>query len=110
MKALVVQRGHGVANDLVREFAHRFPHQIVGFRQFGAGKVACDLRSRLGREVENDSSFNVASEFDHRGNTLAAISHRLHGEVSNRHGGFQALRQHGIGRVDERLDQLHLHN
>jgi len=52
MEALVVQRGHRIANDLVREFAYRFPHQIVGFRQFGAGKVACDLRSRLRREVK----------------------------------------------------------
>ena len=79
-------------------------------RDEGVTTAERDEISRLRREVENDSSFNVASEFDHRGNTLAAISHRLHGEVSNRHGGFQALRQHGIGRVDERLDQLHLHN
>jgi len=36
MEALVVERGDGVAHDLIREFEDGFLDQRVGLRQFGA--------------------------------------------------------------------------
>ena len=46
MKSLVVERGDGVADDLVGQFKDRFLDQLIGFGQFGARIVAGDLARR----------------------------------------------------------------
>src|ERR1035438_10538113 len=62
MKALVVERGDGVAHDLIREFEDGFLDQRVGLRQFGARVVAGHLDGSLRLEVEYDPAFDIARQ------------------------------------------------
>src|SRR6266446_2631934 len=109
METLVIQGGDGVSGDLIGQLANRFPDQVVGLGQFGSGKATGDSHGCFGVEIEDNSAFDVSGERDDGGHALAPVGLLLHAEVPNRHWGLQALCQDGIRRVDERLDQLHLH-
>ena len=109
MKALVIQDGDGISGDLIGQFTNRFPHQIIGLGEFGAGEMAGYAHCGLGIEIEDDSTLDVTGKRDQRGHTFAPVGFLLHAEVPNGHGRLQALGQDGVRRVYERLDQLHLH-
>ena len=109
MEALVVERGNSVADNLVREFEDGFLDQRVRLGQFGARVVAGHLDRRLRFKVQYDPAFDVPGQRDHAGHALAAVGVFFHGEVAHLGRALQPLRQHGVGRVDERLDQFHLH-
>src|ERR1700736_3987145 len=110
MEALIVQGGDRISGDLVGQLTNRFPYQFVGFGQIGAREVAGYPHRSLRVEVEDNSALDVPAERHQRGHAFAAVNLLLHAEVPNRHGRLQALRQYGVSRVDEGLDQLHLHD
>ena len=70
VKSLVIQGGDRIADDLVRQFAHGFPHQIVGLGQFGAGEAAGHTYRRSRSEIEDNPAFDVTSERDHAATPL----------------------------------------
>ena len=109
MKALIVERADGIAHDLIRKFEDSFSYKAIGLGQFRAGIVAGHAQSGLRLEIQNDAALDVPGKRHHAGHTFAAISILFHREVAYFGRTRKALRQHGIGRVDERLNQLHLH-
>src|ERR1700732_3125883 len=46
VESLVVERGDGVANDLVRQLTNRLAHQIVGLGYFDTGQTGGALHRR----------------------------------------------------------------
>ena len=109
MEALVVERADGIADDLVRQFEDGFFDQPVGFGQFRARIVAGHAHSGLRLEVQNDAALDVAGERHHAGHAFPAIGVLFHREAAHLRGTRQTLRQHRVGRIDERLNQFHLH-
>ena len=55
MESLIVERGDGVADYLVGQFANGFAHQFIGFGQFGAGELAGHAHRGFRIEIEDDS-------------------------------------------------------
>ena len=55
-------------------------------------------------QSENEMYFALSS-----GHTFSPVGFLFHAEVANGQGTLETLSQHGVGRVDERLDQFHLH-
>ena len=48
VESLIVERGDGIANDLVGQFADRLAHQVfVGLGYFDAGQTAGELHAQL---------------------------------------------------------------
>ena len=92
MKALVIERGDGVADDLVGQLAHRLLHQGIRLRNFGAGKLAGHAHRGCGIEIEDNATFDIAGEPYQGGDALAAVGFLFHAEIPDDHRGPQALR------------------
>src|ERR1700676_3444011 len=109
METLVVECADGIADNLVRQFEDSFFDQAVGFGQVCARIVAGHTQGGLRLEVQNNAALDIAAKSNHAGHTFAAIGILFHREMAHLRGARQTLRQHGVGRVDERLNQFHLH-
>src|SRR5208282_6413910 len=63
VKSLVVERGDGVANDLVGQLTDRLPDQIfAGVGSFDSGETAGELHGGSLVGIENDPAFDFARE------------------------------------------------
>ncbi len=69
-----------------------------------------DARSGGRVHIEDHAAFDVATDVHHGGNAFPAIDLLLHGNVANAGFAAERLGQHGIGGVNERLNQFHLHD
>jgi hypothetical protein len=92
VKSLIVESGHGVANDLVGEFADRFTHKIVvGFRHCDSGQAAGELHGRREVDIKDDSAFNLTGECDFGGDSFAPVGSLFHAEILDRNRRLQTL-------------------
>src|SRR5229473_5067381 len=110
VESLVVERGDGVANDLVSQLTNRLAHQIVGLGYFDAGQTGGELYRRSQIHIKNDPPFNLAREANLGSDPFPPVGLFFHAEVLDGNGRLQPLRQDGVGRVNERLNQVHPHD
>jgi len=108
-ETLVIEKRDGIADDHVGEFADGLTNDLLAFREFRTGKLAGHAHGHFGREIEDDAALDVALDGDESGDTLAAISVLVHGEVGDFRGRLQRFGEHGIGGVDEGLNEFHSH-
>ena len=72
--------------------------------------MGSDVHGGPGIGIEDDAPFDVAVDLDDCGNPFAAVGFLFHAHVADTSLALQALGEHSVGGVDERLDQLHLHD
>src|ERR1700687_3957013 len=109
MESLVVERGDGVANDLVGQFTDRLAYQIVGLGYFNAGQTGGELHRRSQVDIKNNSPFNLAREANLGSDPFPPVRLFFHAQVLDGNGRLQPLRKDRVGRVNERLNQVHPH-
>src|SRR5207248_8468510 len=103
----VVECYHSVADNQVGKFADHVNYCVS--RSDIAIQSGGDHDGGLGVNGEDDVAFDIAIEADGGGSAFGVIGRLLHGEVNNLDRLLKHLREHGIGRVDERLDEIELH-
>src|SRR6266536_493399 len=109
-EALIVEAGDGVADDHVGQLGDALANELrIGF-ELHAGQRTGDLHGGGVVHVEDDAALDVPGDLDHGRGGAARIRLLLHRDVGDIDGAGEGLREHGIGGVDERLDQLHLHD
>ncbi len=110
VKSLVVERGDGVANDLVGQFTDRFAYQIgVGFGDFDASQTTGELHRGFKVDIKNDPAFDLTHQANLGRDSFSPVRFLFHAEVLDGNGRVQCLGQHGVGRINERLNQVHPH-
>src|SRR5208282_6777877 len=110
VESLIVERSDGIANDLVRQLTDRLAYQIVGRGYFHARQPVGELHRRLEVHIKNDPAFDLAHQANFGRDPFSPVRLFFHAQVLDGNGRLQPLRQDGIGRVNEGLNQLHAHD
>src|SRR6266700_5301824 len=109
VESLIVERGYSLTNYLIGEFKYRFFRHFIPSGDFHTAQRACQIGGSRWSQVEDNPAFNVASKGDLRRNAAALVRVLRHEDFAHTGAAAQALCQHRIRRIDEGLDQLHLH-
>ena len=109
VETLVVERGDRISDDLVGKLADRLAHQLLRRGQFFPCHAAGHAHRGLWVGVEDNAPFDIARQRDQRRHPMSSVALFFHTEVPDGGRALQAVSQHGVGRVDEWLDQLHPH-
>src|ERR1700687_5088983 len=96
MESLVVERGDGVANDLVRQLTDRLAHQLVALGYFDTGQTGGELHRRAQVHIKNDPPFNLAREANLGSDSFPPVRLLFHAQVLNGNRRLQPLRQDGV--------------
>jgi hypothetical protein len=60
--------------------------------------------------VQNDAPFNLTGDADESSDTRALIISFFHGDVRDFSGAAHRFRNHGVERINKRLDEFHFHD
>ena len=108
-ESLIVESGDSVADDEIGQFGDGLANDLRVGIHLSACDGAGDLHGGAVLNVEDDAPFDVAADLNHGGGGPALVGFLVHGNIGNRDGAGQGLGEHGVGGVDEWLNQLHPH-
>jgi hypothetical protein len=108
-ETLVVEKGDGISDDHVREFANGFTYNLIARGNLRPCKLTCNSNGNFGSKIQNDPAFDVSLDSYKRSNAFTAIGILFHAEISNFCRSTQGLSENRVRCIDERLDEFHSH-